>query len=149
MKGAKMFDIKLGNMLPEKFYPIIGDITIMDIKTDQIILYGTCTIPRYNLCEYNDFIYVNDDYKLVGHRSKSSVISININDIPLSFKYQIDTVINDEEFNHLCITGLCRGNQEAIITIGENISSPTLIPIKQANVDRNEFKLCDIKVWKE
>ena len=142
-----MFDIKLGSMLPEKFYPIIGEITITDVKTNQVMMYGTCEIPRYNPIERNNYIYIGADYKLIGHKNETNVITINANDIPASFKYHINAVVDDDEFNRIYLTGTCRADHE--ITIDEIGTHMRVIPTQQIDIKKNEFKLCDINVWKE
>lgn len=143
-----IFDIKLGNMLPEKFYPIIGEITIADTKNSQVFMYGTCEIPRYDPIERNNYIYIGADYKLVGHKNETNVITINASDIPPSFKYHINAVVeDDDEINRMYLTGTCRGDHE--ITFDEIGTHMRVIPTQQINIEKNEFKLCDINVWKE
>jgi len=143
-----MFDITLGNMLPKNFYPITGQITITDINTDQPVSYGTCEIPRYiPYDEQANCIYL-DNYYLVGHRIESNTITIDSDEIPPTFKYQIIATVDDKDFNKLCITGLCRSAETEMSFNGEN-SRIKLLPVRQVDINNNEFKLCDISIWKE
>jgi hypothetical protein len=45
------------------------------------------------------------------------------------------------------LTGTCRGDHE--ITIDEIGTHMRVVPTKHIDIERNEFKLCDINVWKE
>ena len=137
-------------MLPENFYPIIGDITLSDIKTKQVILIGTCEIHRYDHYKQNDYIYIKSDYKLVGYRNESNTITISADDIPVSFKYHIHANVDNDEFNRIYISGLCRGDSEiTFFTDKDDYIGCRLIPMKKVDIGKNEIKLCDINVWKE
>jgi hypothetical protein len=110
-------------------------------------MYGTCEIPRYDPIERNNYIYIGADYKLVGHKNITNVITINANDIPASFKYYINAVVDNDEFNRMYLTGTCRGDHE--ITFDEIGTHMRVIPTQQIDIEKNELKLCDINVWKE
>lgn len=148
-----MRSLKLGSMLPEKFYPIIGEITLTDIETDQVMFSGDCEIPRYDAVKQNDYIFINGKiYNFIDNNKEySNTITIKANDIPIKYKYQINTTVEDGDFNNMCITGMCRCESNFEISLNCDMSSfsAKLIPLIETDDDNNDIKLCDINVWKE
>lgn len=124
-----MRSLKLGSMLPEKFYPIIGKITLTDIETDRVMFSGDCEIPRYDVTKQNDYIFINGKtYNFIDNNKEySNIITIKANNIPIKFKYQINTTVEDGDFNKMCITGVCR----TVITEQKDICGTMCVWLKE------------------
>ena len=112
---------------------------------------GDCEIPRYDVTN-KMIIFINGKPIILDNNKEySNTITIKANDIPIKFKYQINTTVEDGDFNKMCITGVCRCESNLEISLNYDISSLSakLIPLIQTDVDNNDIKLCDINVWKE
>ena len=144
----------LNTILPEKCYPLQGNITIIDIKTDKPELIGEFTVNKLSDTIYvksNMNKYFTNKHEMTPINSDIHVESIQMdaNVFPSTYKYLLisdgngNIELSGVHFSGVELKGIAKvnANMEISFSTNENDVSIEMQPVYKDGI------YCDMRVW--